>query len=74
MPDLTNTSWKYKSYTVNLLPGGKATAQVGPMNVDGEWSVAGNTVTAKAMGQEIKATWNGTTLVGSDGTALQQVN
>jgi len=73
MPNLANTSWKYQSYTVHLLPGGKARAQVGPTSVNGTWRVNGNKVTAQAMGQSLTATWNGSTLVGADGNPLRRV-
>jgi hypothetical protein len=56
--DFQNTAWSVPTpmgqVTINLQPGGAVTAQVPGMgNVQGNWSVSGNTLRAQAMGQSI---------------------
>jgi hypothetical protein len=62
---LEGSVWSAEGATIYLFAGGKATAQhpALPTQIEGTWSVNGNTLTVSAMGQSMSATINGNQII-----------
>lgn len=70
---LVNTTWQYQGFQITLLPNGVAQANTPFGQVQGTWSVSGNTLTASAMGQSVTAQIQGNQLI-ANGQPLQRLN
>jgi hypothetical protein len=69
--NLPGTSWVVSGYTVNLQPGGVASASTPFGQITGSWAVNGSTLNVKAAGQEINAQISGDQIL-VDGTPAQR--
>ncbi len=69
--NLPGTAWVVSGYTVNLEPGGVASASTPFGQVTGSWAVNGSTLQVKAMGREINAQISGDQIL-VDGTPAQR--
>lgn len=70
--NLANTVWQVKGFSVNLLPGGQASAQTPIGQVQGTWQVNGANITISAMGQTVTAQISGNQIL-HEGKPIQRL-
>lgn len=70
--NLANSVWQVQGFSVNLLPGGQASAMTPIGQVKGTWQVNGANITISAMGRTVTAQISGNQIL-HEGKPIQRL-